>query len=530
MFLLRSLGYVRLFDPVIRGLLERGHRVHLLHEREKYTEQELGWLRELEQQPGFSWSLTDALYHDRWAGLANVLRRTTDYVHFRGPAFAGASPLVTRAEGRAHLPAQRLMRSRFMRIEAVRRTFWLLLDALERSLPSNRDLEAELRELAPDVLVLVPHLMPGGRHSEYVKAARATGIPTCMCIASWDNLSSKQQLRDVPDRVVVWNRFQRDEAVRLHGMPDERIVVTGAQSFDQWFDRAPGGREEFCARVGLDPNRPYVLFVGGALFPGTQTEAEYVANVWIPELRADPRLAELQVLVRPHPRRRAQWADVPFDGLAGVSVWPPPDRVSMPVDEETRADFFDSLAHSDAVVGINTTAMIEAAAVGRRVHALLPPSFADSQSGTYHFDYLLEVGGGIVESAASSEEHREQLVATLAGREDGWEERRRRFLVEFVRPHGLDQPALPLVLESIEDVAALRPSPPARPSLPLLSLRLALETAMNGIRGFRSLRRRWRGSAAARQAVDPKPDDRRDGRHDGRHEQRKAEQPTAQAE
>ena len=220
-FLLRSLGYVRLFDPVIRGLLERGHRVHLLHEREKYTEQELGWLRELEQQPGFSWSLTDALYHDRWAGLANVLRRTTDYVHFRGPAFAGASPLVTRAEGRAHLPAQRLMRSRFMRIEAVRRTFWLLLDALERSLPSNRDLEAELRELAPDVLVLVPHLMPGGRHSEYVKAARATGIPTCMCIASWDNLSSKQQLRDVPDRVVVWNRFQRDEAVRLHGMPDE---------------------------------------------------------------------------------------------------------------------------------------------------------------------------------------------------------------------------------------------------------------------------------------------------------------------
>ena len=157
------------------------------------------------------------------------------------------------------------------------------------------------------------------------------------------------------------------------GCPTSESSITGAQSFDQWFDRAPGGREEFCARVGLDPNRPYVLFVGGALFPGTQTEAEYVANVWIPELRADPRLAELQVLVRPHPRRRAQWADVPFDGLAGVSVWPPADRVSMPVDEETRADFFDSLAHSDAVVGINTTAMIEAAAVGRRVQPVLPP-------------------------------------------------------------------------------------------------------------------------------------------------------------
>jgi len=496
--LLRSLGYIRLFDPVIRGLLERGHRVHLLHERDKYTEHERAWLRDLEQQPGFSWSLTDALYHDRWAGLANVLRRTTDYVHFRGPEFAGASPLVTRAEGRAHLPAQRLMRLRIMRVEAVRRTLWRCLDALERSLPSNSDLEAELRDLVPDVLVLVPHLMPGGRHSEYVKAARAAAIPTCMCIASWDNLSSKQQLRDVPDRVVVWNRFQLDEAVQLHGMPEERIVITGAQSFDQWFERAPGSREAFCERVGLDPDRPYVLFVGGALFPGSQTEAEYVANVWIPELRADPRLAELQILVRPHPRRRAQWAEVPFDGFDGVSVWPPPEQVSMPVDDETRADFFDALYHSATVVGINTTAMIEAAAVGRQVHALLPPSFAHSQGGTYHFDYLLEVGGGIVQSASSSEEHREQLLATLAGRDDGWEERRLSFLLEFVRPHGLEQAALPLVLDAIEDVASRPPAGSGRPSLPLLSLRLALRTAMGSIRAFRHLRARWRRSSAAR--------------------------------
>ncbi|MBA2297976.1 MAG: hypothetical protein H0W14_08055 [Actinobacteria bacterium] len=491
--LLRSLGYVRLFDPVIRGLLERGHSVHLLHERAKYTEHESAWLRDLERQPGFTWTLTDALYHDRWAGIANVLRRATDYVHFLGPEFRGANPLVTRAESRAHLPVQRLMRLPIMRVEAVRLTLWRVLDALDRALPSNRDLGAELRGLAPDVLVLAPHLMPGGRHSEYVKAARATEIPSCMCIASWDNLSSKQQLRDVPDRVVVWNRFQRDEAVRLHGMPEERIVITGAQSFDQWFDRVPGSRDEFCERVGLDPQRPYVLFLGGALFPGSQTEAEYVQSVWIPELRADPRLADLQVLVRPHPRRREQWAAVALDGLEHVSVWPPPQQVSMPVDEETRADFFDALYHSAAVVGINTTAMIEAATVGRPVHALLPPTFADSQSGTYHFNYLLEVGGGgMVRSARSSAEHREQLLESLAGTDGGWEDRRVRFLVEFVRPHGLEQPALPLVLDAIEEVAAQPPSPPRRPSLQLLSLRLALQTSLEAVRGFRHLRARWR--------------------------------------
>src|SRR6185437_6945977 len=108
-------------------------------------------------------------------------------------------------------------------------------------------------EQRPDVLVLSPHLMPGARHAEYVKSARALGIPTCVCIASWDNLSSKQLLRELPDRVVVWNDVQRREAREIHGVPDDRIVVTGAQGFDLWFDWRPRPREEFAARVGLDP-------------------------------------------------------------------------------------------------------------------------------------------------------------------------------------------------------------------------------------------------------------------------------------
>jgi hypothetical protein len=41
----------------------------------------------------------------------------------------------------------------------------------------------------------------------------------------------------VPDKVIVWNATQRDEAERFHGIPAERVVVTGAQCFDQWCDR-----------------------------------------------------------------------------------------------------------------------------------------------------------------------------------------------------------------------------------------------------------------------------------------------------
>ncbi len=483
--LLRSLGYVRLFDPVIRGLLARGHEVHLLHERDDYTEQEKAWLRALEREPGFTWTLTTTLYRGGWAEVAKLLRRSTDYIHFLGPGFRGADALVSRAESRAHPRVRRLMRLRALRAEPIRSRLWRMLDLIERSLPRSRELEAELAALEPHVLVLVPHLMPGGRHSEYIRACAMLRIPTCMCIASWDNLSSKQLLRDAPDRVVVWNRFQRDEAIRLHAIPEDRIVLTGAQSFDQWFDRVPTDREAFCRRIGLDPIRPYVLFVGGALFPGADTEAEYVRSVWIPELQADPRLAGLQVLARPHPRRREQWAAVSFQGLDHVRVWPSPSLVSMPVDEETRADFFDAIHHSAAVVGVNTTAMIEAAVVGRPVHALRAPTFSDSQGGTYHFDYLLDVGGGLVDSAETAEEHRDQLLDSIEGRDDGWEARRIRFLVEFVRPYGLEVAALPLLLASIEDLAE-------RPSIQRPSESLAVRLLRLVLRGGFAVARRGR--------------------------------------
>ena len=44
--------------------------------------------------------------------------------------------------------------------------------------------------------------------------------------------------------------------------------------------------------------------------------------------------------------------------------------------------------HASATVGLNTSAMIEAAIVGRPVHTILVPEFQHSQEGTLHFRYL----------------------------------------------------------------------------------------------------------------------------------------------
>jgi len=294
-----------------------------------------------------------------------------------------------------------------------------------------------------------------------------------MCIASWDNLSSKQHLRVVPDRLVVWNEMQKSEAVSLHDVPPERVFVTGAQSFDIWFDWQSRPREEFCRLVGLDPDRAYLLYVGGSLFRAALTEAEYVRDVWLPEVRADSVLAELSLLIRPHPYRAKQWSEVDWNEFGNVVLWPR-DASEMPIEKDSRADFFDSIYHSAGVVGINTSAMIEAAVVGRSVHTLLAPEFADSQTGTFHFDYLLKVGGGLLRVSDSHEAHRQSLRTTVEGSDELADARRRTFLREFVRPLGLDRPAGPAVIASIESLADLGRVAPGGTAARLLPARMLL--------------------------------------------------------
>jgi hypothetical protein len=262
-------------------------------------------------------------------------------------------------------------------------------------------------------------------------------------------------VRTAPDRVFVWNDTQRREAVEMHGIPPGRIEVTGAQVFDGWFDRQPAlARDAFCARVGLDPSRPYVLWVCSALFEGSPGEAALVAR-WAEAVRAcaDPVLREAGLLVRPHPKRGSEWlADPP----PGVAVWP--RHATAPIAPDSKADYFDSMYHSAAVVGLNTSAQIEAAIVGRPVHTILLPEFRGNQEGTLHFRYLLD--GGLLRAVRSIEEH----VAALAGSlREATAPHNRQFVGSFVRPLGLERPATLVLANALEALGRQTVAPAAEP-------------------------------------------------------------------
>ena len=87
----------------------------------------------------------------------------------------------------------------------------------------------------------------------------------------------------------------------------------------------------------------------------------------------------------------------------------------------------------------------------------LAPEFVGTQRGTLHFQYLLFENGGFVHVGTTLDEHLDQLVAAL-DRGDRAAEQTRRFITSFVRPHGLDRPATPILADAIEELAKIEPA------------------------------------------------------------------------
>lgn len=462
-FLARHVGYLRNFDSVLALFAQRGYDLHvILHIDEASAQGEKILVDELSQAyPGIRFELAPPLERDVWWVLTKAVRNSIDHVRYLDARYNQAPVLRTRSKKRTPnlLIALSSQLARRPRVAAL---LFSCLKTLERGIPTNPAVERFLAGLRPDVALFTPLIDLGSQQLDYLIAAKAMGLRTVLCVMSWDHLSSKSVIRVLPDIVTVWNATQKREAVELHGVPEERIVVTGAQCFDSWFDRAPStSRQEFCRSVGLDPTRPFILYACSSLMMGSPPESGFVSR-WIERVRShhDPSLREAGILVRPHPKRADEWAHADLTRFSNVVVWP--RAKAFPVGSQARRDFFDSMSHSAAMVGINTSALIEGGIVGRPVHSILLPEFRDNQEGTLHFHYLLADNGGLLNVATSFEEHLAQLARSLADGDDA-HERNERFVEAFVRPYGLHVPSTPVFCDAIERLSATRPAPPDAP-------------------------------------------------------------------
>jgi hypothetical protein len=125
-----------------------------------------------------------------------------------------------------------------------------------------------------------------------------------------------------------------------------------------------------------------------------------------------------------------------------------------PVDELGRDDYFESLYYSAAVVGITTTAFLDAAVVGRPVMSFYDDDLIPEHEASLHFQYLADAEDGLLTMANSLAEHEHQLTAVLAGPPADLLKRQQHFVSHFIRPRGIDISATSIVADALERLPA----------------------------------------------------------------------------
>jgi len=447
---MRNHGYLRNYAGTVRLLASRGHTVIIgSRGRERHMAVDTdGYLAALSRDyPQISTAILPKR-RDGWRLIAQTTRAYRNALRYRHPRFHGAARLAERAHAKLDRLAPRLAST--LPPWPVARALSSLAAVVESAIPTDPEIDRTVAALAPDAIVVTPLVDFDSYQVDYVKTARRLGIPVAAAVASWDNLTNKGIIAVQPDRVLVWNEAQKREAIELHGVRPAHVRVTGAQLFDDWFERRPSTtREAFCRRVALDPAKPFFLYLCSSLFIAPE-EAAFVQQ-WIAELRRSsfPALRGCGVLVRPHPGHAGPWADVDLSAFGNVVVWP--RGGDMPLFEDAKAAYFDSLFHSAAIVAINTTGMIEAGIAGRASFTVLAPEFAATQHGTLHFAHL--TAPGFLRTARTMAEHHAQLDAEL--RTPSTPAALAPFLEQFVRPRGLSTPATPIVAAAMEEVGSI---------------------------------------------------------------------------
>ena len=332
------------------------------------------------------------------------------------------------------------------------------LRAFEKRVPPDATIIRWLKENHPEVVVASPVNMRFSEEVEYIKAAKEMGIPTVIPVLSWDNPTTKGLFHIIPDLILVWNQTQSEEVARIHRAPHEKILITGAPFFDKWFQpwQAVTSRESFCRKVGLDPAKPFVVYLGSSA--NVAQDETWLVRELVQHLRKSPstEVRELQVLIRPHPSNARVHQRLSEEGIL---VWPRPPfefEFAVPQTESAVKDFYCTLKYSLAALGLNTSGMIDAVVVDKPCIAILAERYNSTQLQSAHFKTLLDAD--VFEIVRSSEESVERITTLLKG-VDPKRKNRRDFLHNFVRPRGLERPAGQVACQAIELVSAGKNGP-----------------------------------------------------------------------
>jgi len=474
LFALHLFSHGRHFTSVLTELAARGHDVTVLGVNQRAPKKPMV-PEVLASIPGIKFAGHIPYRNDFWGPYVGPLRVARNLLLYQNSDLAGPSKFHARAEAEADPWLTNFVSQ--MASEGVwkaDRTF----ETIENSIPIDGNVLSFLEKFKPDILLVSPLIFNACTFmNEYVRAANLLGIRVVFPVFSWDNLSTKGSFHAPVDRVLVWNETQKDELIRYHKISENMISVLGAWRFDEFMSlECSTSYMEFCEKYGLSATEKLITYLGSSPIIAPQ-EGAFVEK-WLRAIRAadDPLVRNANIFVRAHPRNKGAWDNaIKLVGEAGLFVQTP-DEASL-YDQQL---LFDCIGYASAVVGINTSAMLEAAILGRPVHTVNIPDIATGQAETVHYRYLSKVGGGLLYEAADFDVHVNLLAKHLRNTTGACDPKTNSFRTNFLDSPLPSRSASSLFVDEIERVfeseKMIVTSKVSRAEISALSLRLKLET------------------------------------------------------
>lgn len=436
LFVVRNPSFFVQYENVVRWLCGRGHKVCFLLSSPIWRNAQMDEerLKALEEET--KGSFTSASMAEQKGFKAWLLRNTREILNYaaylRDEHPISTSPyMINRQSQVLYFPMNILMRTRLLHCLFFRKDRVSVLRWIDRVLSPQGSVVDQIKEYAPDLVVASPFIFSRSRETEYIKAAKSMRISTAAVIFSWDNLTSKGIFQVIPDTVIVWNKAQVKELQEIHRVEDSHIIWAGAPSMDFWFRWMPErSRAEFCREHGLDPEKPYLLYLASS-----QTIAPD-ENVPVADMLKclTEKMGENvpAVVIRPHPLNIKIWDGFEHPGVTVV----PKENKDIFYSIEAKKLFAECVYHSFGIVGLNTTAMIEASILDKPSITLVVDRYADTQKDSGHFHHIADYG--FMTNANGNEEFVDVVADLMKGNDPG-KDARRRFVIDFVRPWGWDR-------------------------------------------------------------------------------------------
>jgi hypothetical protein len=447
LFVGRSIAHFSYYETIIRSLVEKGHRVHLLYDKKwsrKWSDSVIKKFVREHNAVSWTWALRRKGYTRNLIFAIRELLSYISYLHRHGQS----DYYLKRWQGylpKSFRPGEFLDQTivhYFLKLNIVN---WLL-KMFEYMVPADVKIKKSLKKIAPDVVIVTPVNMRYSEDIEYLKAAKSLKIPTVLPVLSWDNLTTKGLIHIQPDRVFVWNDVQKIEAMSIHNIPEHRIEITGSPFFDKWFsnNNCHRTRDEFCRQVGLIPKYPFFLYLGSSA--NIVKDETYLIKKIFDSLKQHPdaNLRNAGIIVRPHPANYKQYAYLDYDSLIVL-----PKKGALPEDDASKLDFLESLKYCSLTIGVNTSGMLDAIINKKPCIAIRRDELSKTQVMTSHFKALMKTN--VLSVAETMEDMQLIMLQAITGKLDN-NEKMDEFISMFVRPVDINTTAGDIAARKIEQL------------------------------------------------------------------------------